>query len=35
MYRQFAERRPDQPWLKAMETATKTWAEHRGITGIR
>ncbi|MEV0635865.1 protein kinase [Streptomyces sp. NPDC050619] len=32
MYRAFADRKPDAPWLKAMEAAAQTWADHRRVT---
>ncbi|WP_327430556.1 hypothetical protein [Streptomyces sp. NBC_01236] len=31
MYRAFAERKPDVPWLKAMEAAAQAWADHRRV----
>ncbi|RFS86695.1 protein kinase [Actinomadura spongiicola] len=33
MYRTLADRRPDEPWLSAMATATRTWAHHRAVPG--
>jgi hypothetical protein len=32
MYRQFAERRPDEAWRAAMVTAAENWAAHRGVS---
>ncbi|WP_059006120.1 hypothetical protein [Streptomyces specialis] len=32
MRRAFAERRPEEQWLRAMEQAAKAWATHRGVT---
>ncbi|WP_406331874.1 hypothetical protein [Streptomyces sp. NBC_00203] len=31
MYRAFAERKPDVPWIKAMEAAAQAWADHRRV----
>lgn len=32
MYRAFAERKPDEDWLKAMVDAGRSWADYRGVT---
>lgn len=34
MYRTFAERRSDEPWLKAMAEAAEEWAAHRGVRAL-
>lgn len=32
MYHAFAARKPDEPWIAAMESAARAWAGHRGAT---
>ena len=31
MYRRLAERRPDETWLVAMQTAIRSWLDHRNV----
>ncbi|WP_405887892.1 phosphotransferase [Streptomyces sp. NBC_01136] len=32
MYRTFADRKPEESWLKAMVSAARSWVGHRGVT---